>query len=273
MRVSRMLAAASATLVSLCFATVASATIMGDLKTSSGNGVTTFTLGTITFNPNTAGTPNTGPWNAEVSNTTALTFMGCNGVLGSVGCLDSGGFMPSEAVELANNNTIALTGGLAPNNPFIQFAGNGTAHATLQYFIAAFGNGSPNTNCASLANPGDSCSLYAGSPVILTLTATGTNVAVAMSGTATDGFGASTWIGQFVTPVSGMSPRDIQLYFCPSGTCQTEDFSSGRSIVKPSEGDFLASSSSGVPEPGTIVLTLIGGGLIAFASVRNRRRK
>src|SRR5260370_25714747 len=142
-----MLAVVSATFVSLCFATVDSATVMGDLKTASGNGVTTFTLGTITFNSNTAGNPTTGPWNAEVSNTTSLTFMGCNGVLGSVGCLNSGGFMPSEAVELANNNTIVLGGGFAANNPFIQFARNGTAHATLQYFIEAFRNGSPNTNC------------------------------------------------------------------------------------------------------------------------------
>jgi len=109
----------------------------------------------------------------------------------------------------------------------------------------------------------------------LTLTATGTNVSLTGFGTVTDGFGVSNWIGQFSTPITGQSPRDIQLHFCPSGTCTAQDFANSANgttspIVKPSGGDFLAST---VPEPGTTALTLIGGGLIALAAFKRRKSR
>lgn len=262
------------TLSLFCFVTVASAGITGDLKTDSGNGTTTVTLSSITFNTNTAGNPAGPPWNAEVTNTTDLMFSGCpSGVLGTAGCLDSGAFTPAEAVEFANNNPIVAGAGFGPNNPFIQFAGNGISHATLLYTILAFGAGSANTNCAAANAPGLSCSVFAGSPIILTDTATGTNVSITMNGTATDGAGASSWIGQFSTPITGMSPSDIQLFFCPGdngfapGQCSPQDFSSGNSITKPSGGDFLATV---VPEPGTTAMTLIGLGLVVVARIRRK---
>src|SRR5258708_55387 len=231
MRDSRMRVVALATLVWLCFATAASATVVGDLKTSSGNGTTTVTLSSIAFNTDTTSIPPGPPWNAEVTNTTVLMFAGCpSGVLGAAGCLVS-----AEGVEFANNNPIVLGAGFAANNPFIQFA----AHPSVLYPLTGAGPGSANTNCTGLVNIGDSCSVFAGSPIVLTLAATGTNVSFAVNGTATDGAGTSNWIGQFSTPITAMTPGQIQLFFCPSGTCQPADFSSGRSCTNPSGGHFL----------------------------------
>src|SRR5262249_47543926 len=145
----------SATML-LCLMTAAHASVMGDLKTSSGNGTVTVTIGSITFNPNTAGQPSSGPWNGEVTNTTFLTFAGCpTGALGTPGCLDAPPFDTAEAVEFANNNPIILGAGLAANNPFIQFAGNGVTHTAIDYFITGAGPGSSNTNCQNLT-PGES---------------------------------------------------------------------------------------------------------------------
>lgn len=251
-----------ATLLLLCFVTVASATIVGELKTSSGNGNTTVTLSTISYSTDSTSIPPGPPWNAEVTNTTNLMFAGCpSGVLGSPGCLIS-----AEGVEFANGNPIVLGAGLAANNPFIQFA----AHPSLLYTIAGAGPGAANTVCPS-SGIGLSCSVFAGSPIVLTLTATGTNVSFAVFGTATDGAGSSNWIGQFSTPITGMTPHDIQIFFCPSGTCMPADFTSGKSITQPAGGDFLATAA--VPEPGTTALTLIGGGLIAFAAFKRRKSR
>src|SRR5262245_49379951 len=134
----RMPRAALATLVLLCFATVSLATVTGDLKISSGNAIMTITLTSITFNINTASNPPGPPWNGEVTNTTTLMFAGCSsGVLGTAGCLGSGAFTPAEGVEIANNTTINASAGLGPNNPFIQFAGNGIAHASILYTITS----------------------------------------------------------------------------------------------------------------------------------------
>jgi len=264
-----MPAVALAMLLSLCFVMAASATVIGDLKTSSGSGTTTVTLSTITFNFDNGANPPGPPWNGEVTNTTSLMFSGCaSGVLGTAGCLNAAPFNPSEAVLFANGNPIVLGNPLTANNPFIQFAGNGTTHATILYNITGAGPGSANTNCTALVNIGDSCSVFAGSPIVLTLTATGTNVSFATFGTVTDGAGTSNWIGGFSTPITGQTPGQIQLFFCPSGTCGPADFSSGKSIVKPSGGDFLATA---VPEPGTTAMTLIGGGLIVFAAVKRRK--
>ena len=254
--------------IALLFTTVSSANVIGDLKTSSGNGTATVTLTSLTFNTDTSANPPGPPWNSEVANTTDLMFAGCpSGVLGTAGCLDAAPFAPAEGVEFANNIPIVAGAGLGPNNPFIQFAGNGVTHAAIDYFIAALGAGSANTNCTALVNIGDSCSVFAGSPIILTLTATGTSAAFSASGTVTDGTGTSNWVGQFSTPISGMTPAQIQLFFCPTGTCTAADFASGRSITKPYGGDFLANV---VPEPGTVPIVLVGVGLIALG-VRKRR--
>jgi len=273
MRALRLTVAVLATTVALCFMTVANASVIGDLQTSSGSGTVTVTLSSITFNPDGSAKPPGPPWNGEVTNATDLMFSGCpSGVLGTAGCLDSGG-LNAEGVEFADNNPIVLGAGLAANNPFIQFAGNGTAHATILYTIAGAGPGSSNTNCAGLT-PGESCSIFAGSPVILTDTATGTSISFSTFGTVTDGAGVSNWAGGFSTPISGMSPEQIQQFFCPEtatgGVCSAADFASGKQITKPTGGDFIANS---VPEPATTAMMLVGIGLIGLGRIRRHRAK
>jgi hypothetical protein len=147
----------------------ASAVIIGTLETGSG-GTITYTATSITINTDPSSNPAGPPWNGEVANGTSLMFAGCpSGVLGTAGCLDASPNSPNEAIEFAKNTPI--TGVLAANNPFVQFAGNGTSHANLLFTVTAIGPGSANTNCAGAVNVGDSCSPFPGSPLVLTKTA------------------------------------------------------------------------------------------------------
>jgi hypothetical protein len=260
----------SIVVIVLLLAASASASVTGNLETGSGSTIT-FTLSSIVFNTDPSANPPGPPWNAEVANGTKLMFTGCaGGVLGSAGCLDFGPFSPAEAVEVANGVPITLGAGLGPNNPFLQFAGNGVTHVPILYTLTTLFPGSANTACAGITT-GESCSIFAGSPMLLVDTATGTTIVLALSGTVTDGFGTSTWVGQFSVPLSGETPGQIQMFFCPSGTCTAADFSSGRSVTSSQSGDFVASATTPpVPEPGSLFLL----GTASMASlIRRRLRK
>ena len=245
-------------------ASIASATIIGDLKTGSG-GTVTVSLTNHIFKPDTSSSPPGPPWNAEVATGTDLTFSTCpSGVLGTAGCLDSGaGFSPNEAIQVFSP--------LTPTTPlpvanFLTFAGNGITHATLIYSLTSLGPGSANTNCQTLSI-GDSCSVFAGAPLILTRTASGTEANLSVMGFATDGAGTSAYVGEFQSPISGMTPGQIQLFFCPSGTCTPSDFASGKTISRSQSGDFVAAT---IPEPQTTALVL-GGLLVLLGRVGMRR--
>src|SRR6202035_3870230 len=139
---SSLISVLSAAGVMLLLATSASADVTGNLVTGSG-GTMTISLTSITFNTDTIANPPGPPWNAEVASGTSLKFAGCpSGVLGSAGCLDAAPFNPNEAVEVANGVPITLGGGLGPNNPFLQFAGNGITHANILYTLTGIGPGS-----------------------------------------------------------------------------------------------------------------------------------
>lgn len=242
---------------------IASATIIGDLKTGSG-GTVTVSLTSLTFNTDTSSSPPGPPWNAEVASGTDITFAGCpSGVLGTAGCLDSGAFGPNEAIQVSSPLTSSTP---LPIADFLTFAGNGVTHASLVYSLTAIGPGSSNTNCQGLTI-GESCSVFAGAPLVLTDTASGTEANLSVSGIASDGTSSVAYVGEFQSPISGMTPGQIQLFFCPSGTCTPADFSSGQSITRSQSGDFVANV---VPEPQTTALVL-GGLLILLGRVGMRR--
>lgn len=257
-----------------CFSSIASATIIGDLKTGSG-GQVSVTLTTITFLPDSSANPSGGPWNAEVASGTNITFFGCTGTLGSAGCLDNGTNGPNEGMVIQALNSATT---ILPLDDFFTFAGNGIdgatqTHVVLDYTLGAIGPGNANTNCAGLS-VGQSCSVFAGSPIVLTLVnnggVLGTQVSLGLSGTASDGHGTSNWNGSFQSPIASITPAQIQLFFCPSGTCTTADFASGRAETSSQSGDFNASV---VPEPATLSMFLLGGiGLIGIGRKRFAKR-
>jgi hypothetical protein len=253
----------------------ASAIVNGTVLTGS-TGNATISLNSYILNPDPAAI---GGGNSDVSTGTNLTFTGCaSGVLGSPGCLSA-----QEGVTV-NNSDLTLTAPSAANaNTFLTFA----AHPNLVYSINwPPGPGSPNTNCATANANGLSCSVFAGSPIILTYDNGNTFIGLGVTGKASDlgvgGLaGGSTYTGGFsefltTTLPNGTSPtpQNIQLFFCPSGTCTAADFSSGKSITSSQSGTFTATAPMNtVPEPGTLLLTLLSGSFVAGSVVRRKYRR
>src|SRR5215813_7972633 len=256
---------AAALAVGLVYVPMAWATVSGTLLTGS-SGTVTLSLNSVVFNPDPAALPVPGPpWNSDVSNGTSLTFGGCGGTLGAPGCLFS-----QEGV-LVNNADLTLTAPSAANaNTFLQFE----AHPNLVYSINwPPGPGSANTNCATANANGLSCSIFAGSPIVLTYSNGDTFLGLSVIGKASDTgvaglSGGSIYTGGFseffTTPilVGGVlvapTPQNIQLFFCPTGTCTPADFASGKSITTSQSGTFTATpGSTTVPEPGSLLLTML----------------
>jgi len=241
----------------LLLVSTASASIMGTLNTGSA-GTVTVSLTSVIFNNDPSATPPGPPWNAEVANSTNLSFIGCSGVLGSPGCLSA-----TEGIDVNSPVTAASVG----ETNFLTFA----AHPNLTFSLLAVGPGSANTNCATANANGLSCSVFAGSPIILTFENGGTSVTFPVSGKASDvgvgGLaGGSNYSGSFTDPLNGTitgstgamfnaTPQNIQLFFCPSGTCTPTDLASGRSITGSQSGNFFAST---VPEPSSVFLGSLG---------------
>jgi len=169
-------------------------------------------------------------------------------------------------------------------NTFLTFA----AHPNLDFSINwPPGPGSANTDCSTATSNGQSCSVFAGSPILLTFNNGVTTVSISMTGRASDagvaGLAAgSVYIGGFsefftTTLPNGLAPTplNIQNYFCSQvnvghgNTCVAADFTSGRFITSSQSGTFFVTA---VPEPSTLVLGSLGVLMLALGSLRKFRR-
>ena len=260
----------------LLLASNASASIMGTLFTGS-SGTITVSLSNAVFNPDPAAV---GGGNSSVGSGTGLTFAGCaSGVLGSPGCLSV-----QEGITINNNDFTLVAPSGANANSFVTFA----AHPNLVFSINwPPGPGSVNADCSTANSNGQSCSVFPGSPLVLTYDIGNTFVGLAVSGNASDtGVGGlatgSTYTGGFSEFFTAMlpngaapTPLNIQNYLCtgapsvPGGgnTCTPADFASGRSITSSQSGTFTATP---VPEPSTEILSSLGI-LMLLAGRRLRR--
>jgi hypothetical protein len=264
------------------FVQTASAGVMGGLLTGSSGNVTV-SLTSLTFNTDSAAI---GGGNSDVSTGTTLSFAGCaTGVLGSPGCLSQ-----QEGVTINNSDLTLSAPSLANANTFLTFA----AHPNLVFSINwPPGPGSTNTNCAATTGVnGASCSVFAGSPIILTFSNGDTFVGLSVSnasnpakvsdtGVAGLATSTSTYTGGFsefltATLPNGMAPtpQNIQLYFCPDfvtngNACSAADFNSSRTITSSQSGTFNAVFTN-VPEPSSVFLGSLG---IVMLLVGTRFRK
>ena len=269
LHVSLLLVLVALTMAWVCglvCASSASATPVGTLLTGS-SGTVTLSLNSVVFNSDPAAV---GGGNSDVSSGTAMSFAGCGGLLGAPGCLSA-----QEGVTVNNADLTPTAPSAANANTFLTFA----AHPNLVYSINwPPGPGSANTNCATANANGLSCSVFAGSPFVLTFDNGATFLGLSANGRASDtgiaglatrsnyNGGFSEFFSTRLPNGAAPTPLNIQLYFCPSGVCTPADFASGRSITNSQSGSFTAGDPdmTVVPEPSTLVLlgtTLAGRGV------------
>ncbi len=188
--------------------------------------------------------------------------------------IDWGPAGPGGTINTTTGTTVTYDGGsalsplsvpgnivdlVAPTPPptvvgFMTFAGN----AGLSFDLEVVGPGDSNIACAALL-VNQSCSVFPGSPFVLTRTASGTSITLSVSGIATDNLPGmpSIWLGSFTTQIPGRTPGQIQADFGgnPNFT-----------LTSPYSGSFLV-----IPTPEPATAAFIGIGLLALGAIRRRR--
>jgi hypothetical protein len=225
------------------FAANASATPIGLVRVDSGAGGVTVGINFVDWTPPVNG----GNGAFTVGLGTTLTSAVGGPVAGSAGTLlDLTG---STVFPLANFMTFASVPGLALDLGFV-------------------GPGSTNTNCAGLL-VGQSCSIFVGSPFVLTFSATGTDVGLAVGGIARDGTTPSNWAGNFTTQFADTTPLQIQnLFGCVAGMGAAACTNPGATETSTFSGEFVATATP-APEPDSI--GLLGLGLLSLAVVARKK--
>jgi hypothetical protein len=158
------------------------------------------------------------------------------------------------------NATLKNLTGVLPVPGFLSVAGL----PQVSFQLTSLGPGVANTTCAGLAI-GGSCSVFAGSPFILTLTPQGTELSLAGAGTALDSLTSlqTTFEAIFATEFTGETPSELQgLLFQP-----------GTTLDGPLSVEFLAGPfSTATPLPTALPLFATGIGALGLLGWRKKRK-
>ena len=211
----------------------ASASVIGDLTFANcGGGGVVVTISTIDFELPPLG----GNGCIMTGLGTTVTFTGGTGVIttNEAGTVNDLGFPPP----------------LSGNTGFISFPG-------VTFDLLAIGAGVANTACTNTFDPAaPACSVFAGSPFVLTPGTLGTTIAFSVSGVTNDASSVhNAWEGTFSTQLIGITPFSIQQTILTSGSF-TKTYSFDGEVV---------------PEP--VSMGLIGGGLIGLAVLMRRKAR
>ncbi len=230
-------------LVVILGASQASAAVVGTLtENACGGGGVTVTATTITWLP-----PST------------LANYGCIITGSNTNLTWSGGGSMGPGVTGAIQNLTA--GGPSTVDAFMLFP---VPSPALDFVLTSIGPGSPNAGqaaCAAANTNGASCSVVANSPFILTYINGDTSISLSARGTIADPNAPgdqSSWSGAFAVTVAGQTPLEVYNTFVSQGFLTTGN-----------QGQFRV-SALGIPEPSTLSIIFIGGGLLAVAF---RKRK
>lgn len=187
---------------------------------------------------------------------TSITWLPIGTVAGT-GCIATGAgtnltYSGGILGPAVTGNIQNVTSGGLPVDQFMTFQGT-----SLDFVLNFLGPGSGNTNCGVLLL-GQSCSVIAGSPFLLTNLGSSTIISFSAGGTITDG-GISNWSGAFSTQVNATAFQ-IQ-----------NTILSGGSVTSTQSGQFSVQDvTRSVPEPSSLLLLAFG--LCSSVGIIRRKR-